>query len=146
MTPGIKNFSGGIISTDWVEVGFQGEDPSTDFRGTGRLGYVNLLYLVNVYTEKARRMLAIARDVKTEFFFACAAINVTFHLKKLLKSRQDLRLFLGGARTRDGVIFRFNELFCRVFEEFVNFWHRHPNNDSFMNFNTVMVGLQVIAD
>ncbi|NXQ78641.1 ELMD2 protein, partial [Quiscalus mexicanus] len=31
------------ISKQWCDIGFQGEDPKTDFRGMGLLGLVNLL-------------------------------------------------------------------------------------------------------
>ena len=30
------------ISTQWISIGFQAEDPSTDFRGAGFLGLTNL--------------------------------------------------------------------------------------------------------
>jgi hypothetical protein len=122
-----------------VQVGFQGEDPSTDFRGTGRLGYDNLLYFVNTYPNKAKKLLAIAHDKKTEYFFACASINVTFFLKKMLPTENDLCVFLGGARTVQGICFRFNEFFCRVFEEFIEYWRTSPKNTTFMNFNIVLV-------
>lgn len=31
------------ISKQWCEIGFQGNDPKTDFRGMGLLGLLNLL-------------------------------------------------------------------------------------------------------
>lgn len=122
-----------------MEVGFQGVDPSTDFRGTGTLGYENLVYFVKEHFESAKRILRVARDKKTEFFFACAAINVTFFLKKLLKENKSISEFLGGARTIESVKRRFNELFCSVFEEFAGVWEKDPRCGSFMNFNTVLV-------
>ena len=128
-----------IYSEEWVEIGFQGVDPSTDFRGTGTLGYENLKYFVKTYPKKAEKLLKIARDKKTEYFFACAAINVTFFFKKMMKTKPDLCKFLGGAKNLDGILFRFNELFCRIFEEFICFWEKHPSNNSFMNFNNVLV-------
>lgn len=128
-----------MLSEEWVEVGFQGEDPSTDFRGTGRLGYNNLIYLVKEYPEKAEKLLAIARRKETEYFFACAGINVTFFLKKMIPEDQQFAEFLGKARTIEGVERRFNEMYCMVFEEFIKFWNTHPENSSFMNFNKVLV-------
>ena len=41
------------IGSHWVQVGFQGNDPSTDVRGTGMLGVLNLLYFVTHYTQTA---------------------------------------------------------------------------------------------
>jgi len=31
------------VSSNWKDLGFQGEDPKTDFRGMGLLGLENLL-------------------------------------------------------------------------------------------------------
>ena len=33
------------VSKQWGDIGFQGDDPSTDFRGMGLLGLENLLYV-----------------------------------------------------------------------------------------------------
>ena len=128
-----------IVSEKWVEVGFQGVDPSTDFRGTGRLGYENLQYFVQTYPDKASRLLKIAQDKKTEYFFACAGINVTFFLKKMLKTETNLCVFLSEAKTEEGVLYRFNELFSLIFVKFISYWETHPQNNSFMNFNIVLV-------
>ena len=37
----------GRISKQWSEIGFQGNDPATDFRGMGILGLKCLLYPCN---------------------------------------------------------------------------------------------------
>ena len=31
------------VSKQWQDIGFQGDDPKTDFRGMGMLGLLNLL-------------------------------------------------------------------------------------------------------
>jgi hypothetical protein len=36
---------------EWNEIGFQGRDPATDFRGMGLLGLTNMLELVDRYTQ-----------------------------------------------------------------------------------------------
>lgn len=33
----------GRITSQWGEIGFQGDDPATDFRGNGLLGLANLV-------------------------------------------------------------------------------------------------------
>lgn len=38
----------GRISKQWCEIGFQGNDPKTDFRGMGLLGLHNLLWVENL--------------------------------------------------------------------------------------------------
>lgn len=37
----------GRISKQWCEIGFQGSDPKTDFRGMGLLGLHNLLWALS---------------------------------------------------------------------------------------------------
>lgn len=45
------------ISKQWSEIGFQGEDPMTDFRGMGILGLDNLIYFATNHTKVARLIL-----------------------------------------------------------------------------------------
>ena len=125
-----------------MNIGFQGKDPSTDFRGTGQLGLLNLMYLAENKLDSAKEMLSLSQSKRYEFFFACAAINITFNLKNMVS---DL-LFgqhLSNARTLEGVLNNFNELFCEVFSKFVTYWKNHHLNTTFMNFNTVLVRLLI---
>jgi hypothetical protein len=45
------------VSKQWGDIGFQGDDPKTDFRGMGLLGLDNLIYFSTKYTSTARRIL-----------------------------------------------------------------------------------------
>ncbi|KAK7926053.1 hypothetical protein WMY93_008363 [Mugilogobius chulae] len=47
----------GRISKQWCEIGFQGSDPKTDFRGMGLLGLSNLLYFAEHDKATALQML-----------------------------------------------------------------------------------------
>ena len=47
-----------LISEKWTDIGFQGKDPSTDFRGMGLLSLENLVFLATVYTDHARNILS----------------------------------------------------------------------------------------
>ncbi|PWA24405.1 hypothetical protein CCH79_00011885 [Gambusia affinis] len=47
----------GRISKQWCEIGFQGNDPKTDFRGMGLLGLQNLLYFAEHDRGAALQML-----------------------------------------------------------------------------------------
>lgn len=58
-------------------VGFQGNDPSTDFRGSGQLGLENLLFFVSARNEYAQEVLKFSLDKETWYFFAVAGINIT---------------------------------------------------------------------
>ncbi|KAJ1538097.1 hypothetical protein HK096_001794, partial [Nowakowskiella sp. JEL0078] len=45
------------ITKNWTSIGFQGSDPSTDFRGMGLLGLDDLIYFMKNHKEKATRVL-----------------------------------------------------------------------------------------
>lgn len=56
LRPGINLDS--RVSSLWQDIGFQGEDPKTDFRGMGILGLENLLYAFTnlcIYILKLKR-------------------------------------------------------------------------------------------
>ncbi|KAL6520544.1 hypothetical protein OROMI_032306 [Orobanche minor] len=42
----------GLVSDQWKEMGWQGKDPSTDFRGAGFISLENLLFFAKTYSEK----------------------------------------------------------------------------------------------
>ena len=68
-----------------MEIGFQGEDPSTDFRGSGLLGLKNLIYFVKFNDNKAREVLEISTSRKHWYFFAAAGINITGKLIHMIE-------------------------------------------------------------
>ena len=45
------------IGAHWKEIGFQGTDPKTDFRGMGLLGLHNLVYFCQCHNKIARQIL-----------------------------------------------------------------------------------------
>ena len=47
----------GRISRDWESIGFQGENPATDFRGMGVLGLHDLVHFSRAYPVEARQIL-----------------------------------------------------------------------------------------
>ncbi len=44
-------------SQHWLDIGFQRNNPCTDFRGTGELGLINLHYFTLKYKEEALKIL-----------------------------------------------------------------------------------------
>lgn len=65
------------ISDGWKEVGFQGDDPATDFRGMGLLGLENLLFFARTYPAAAAHVLSHSRHPHYGYSFACVGINLT---------------------------------------------------------------------
>lgn len=66
------------VSERWKELGFQGTDPSTDFRGAGLFGLTQLVHLVEKHPEQWNTMLS------PDFMTAAAGINVSMRLMTLL--------------------------------------------------------------
>ncbi|KAH9708242.1 ELMO domain-containing protein [Citrus sinensis] len=47
----------GLISDQWKEMGWQGKDPSTDFRGAGFISLENLLFFAKTFSTSFQRLL-----------------------------------------------------------------------------------------
>eukprot|EP00698_Gefionella_okellyi_P014785 TRINITY_DN4110_c0_g1_i2.p1 TRINITY_DN4110_c0_g1~~TRINITY_DN4110_c0_g1_i2.p1 ORF type:complete len:300 (+),score=26.14 TRINITY_DN4110_c0_g1_i2:249-1148(+) len=58
LRPGVRRT--GRLTEEWGEIGFQGVDPATDFRGMGMMGLRNLTYFARNRSSEATRLL---RDV-----------------------------------------------------------------------------------
>lgn len=65
------------VSPQWKEIGFQGEDPATDFRGMGILGLQCLLYLAEHCTDIARHLLIHSHHPQLGYSFAIVGINLS---------------------------------------------------------------------
>uniref|UniRef100_A0A3P8QX35 ELMO domain-containing protein n=1 Tax=Astatotilapia calliptera TaxID=8154 RepID=A0A3P8QX35_ASTCA len=63
----------GRISKQWCEIGFQGSDPKTDFRGMGLLGLHNLLYFAEHDKATALQMLHDSLQPKHKY------VHFAFH-------------------------------------------------------------------
>ncbi|CAH9121237.1 unnamed protein product [Cuscuta epithymum] len=76
----------GLISEQWKDMGWQGSNPSTDFRGCGFLSLENLLYFARNYAACFHRLLLkqVGDRATWEYPFAVAGINVSFMLIQML--------------------------------------------------------------
>ncbi|EGC40416.1 hypothetical protein DICPUDRAFT_96234 [Dictyostelium purpureum] len=69
------------VSEQWKQMGFQGTDPCTDFRGMGIFGLDNLVYFAEHYGDKFRKIVNSQVDRKDrEYPTATAGIVITFEL------------------------------------------------------------------
>ncbi|KFM82927.1 ELMO domain-containing protein 2, partial [Stegodyphus mimosarum] len=73
------------ISKQWTEIGFQGDDPKTDFRGMGILGLENLLFFASEYGDAARHVLLHSSHPSYGYSFAIVGINLTSMAYHMLK-------------------------------------------------------------
>jgi hypothetical protein len=118
LKPGVKRDS--RLSEQWSDIGFQGKDPATDFRGMGVLSLKNLVFFARHFPKEAAAILRAPGSPNT-YPFAAAGINLTSHLLHLLKQHPELlnTLFPGNGEDVLGV---FSELFCEEWIAFDDFY------------------------
>ncbi|XP_034708438.1 ELMO domain-containing protein A-like isoform X4 [Vitis riparia] len=130
-----------LISEQWKEMGWQGKDPSTDFRGGGFISLENLLFFARNYPKSFQDLLRKQEGDRAlwEYPFAVAGVNITFMLIQML----DLEAV--KPRSMAGAIFlkflsenesAFDLLYCITFKLMDNQWL--AMHASYMDFNTVM--------
>jgi len=66
-----------LIDRKWLEIGFQGPDPSTDFRGAGILALYNLYDFVTKRFDKSYQVYLDATDEIKWYFFAASGVNIS---------------------------------------------------------------------
>eukprot|EP00064_Thunnus_orientalis_P003829 superscaffoldBa00000328_g3840 len=105
----------GRISKQWCEIGFQGSDPKTDFRGMGLLGLHNLLYFAEHDKATALQMLHDSLQPKHKY------VSVSLHLdfyKRMITLKEHTKCF------------------GYLMQEFHRFWIEEDPSD-IMEFNRV---------
>ncbi|KAI4370330.1 hypothetical protein MLD38_018693 [Melastoma candidum] len=131
----------GLISDQWKEMGWQGKDPSTDFRGGGFISLENLLFFARYFPKSFQDLLRKREGDRSlwEYPFAVAGVNITFMLIQML----DLEAV--KPRTLVGATFlkylseneaAFDLLYCIAFKLMDRLWL--SMRASYMDFNAVM--------
>lgn len=77
-----------FMSNDWSEVGFQSMDPSSDFRGMGLLGLVQLHYFSLHRPKEAIEVLKESNHTRRFYPFAATGINISFFVYELMCERR----------------------------------------------------------
>jgi len=131
----------GIISAEWTSLGFQGSDPSTDFRSMGILGLHQLNHFATRKPDIAQLILKEFTEPGRNFPFAIIGINLTRLVMSLLNQRRlhvyiikrfanltinaSLAFLEGPSNDHDCiqyVIALVHDLYCEVYEEFYLVW------------------------
>lgn len=128
-------------SKQWVDIGFQGDDPSTDFRGMGIQGLEDLLYFVEKYPDQSQSALQHASHPVNWYPYAIVGINITKFAYQILESKK-LQLYLFQFGTE---IHNFQEFYCYLFFHFDQFWFHHQPPLSVMDFEAKFVEFQHIV-
>ncbi|XP_047974638.1 ELMO domain-containing protein A-like [Salvia hispanica] len=131
----------GMISDQWKDMGWQGANPSTDFRGCGFLSLENLLYFARNYPATFNRLLLKQAGERSEweYPFAVAGINVSFMLIQMLDLHSEKPRCLPGFNFltllgEDGDAF--DILYCIAFTMMDAQWL--AMHASYMDFNEVL--------
>lgn len=125
----------------WKEMGWQGTDPSTDFRGGGFISLENMIFFAKAYPVAFQDLLhkRVGNRSEWEYPFAVAGINISFMLVQML----DLQS--GSPSTSVGLHFlellaeddmAFDNLFCVAFQLMDAQWL--AKRASYMEFNDVL--------
>lgn len=65
------------FGSHWQDIGFQGNDPATDLRGTGMLSLLTILYLVREQKSLAQKLYQLSQNETQNFPFCVLLINLT---------------------------------------------------------------------
>ncbi|XP_061992588.1 uncharacterized protein LOC133710517 isoform X1 [Rosa rugosa] len=131
----------GLVSDQWKEMGWQGRDPSTDFRGAGFISLENLLFFAKTFSTSFQCLLNKqgGKPAAWEYPFAVAGVNITFMIMQMLdleatKPRSFIRaVFLQMLLESE---WAFDLLYCVAFMVMDKQWLER--NATYMEFNDVL--------
>ncbi|CAL4914162.1 unnamed protein product [Urochloa decumbens] len=125
----------------WKEMGWQGTDPSTDFRGGGLISLENLIFFARNYPKSFQMLLNKVQGQRSdwEYPFAVAGINISFMLIQMLDLQSTVPSSKSGIRFLE-LLGRdenaFDHLYCVAFRMLDAQWL--VKRASYMEFNEVM--------
>ncbi|ORZ27908.1 ELMO/CED-12 family-domain-containing protein [Lobosporangium transversale] len=132
----------GRYTKQWSEIGFQGKDPATDFRGMGMLGLDDLVYYAKHYPISSKHALECSHDKISWYSFAIVGINITAFAVQTLRTRQlQYYLFLNGT---DRSVY--HELYCYLFHRFNGYWTSLDPKPSVMDFERVFTDFKIMME
>ncbi|CAG9533807.1 unnamed protein product [Cercopithifilaria johnstoni] len=111
------------MTDQWMKIGFQGHDPSTDFRGMGILSLEQLIFLAQYDVAHAQSILSLSNHPLYGFPMAVTGINLTALVKRLLQGNA-LKMHFYNTLCDTPTIDNFHHVFCQVFKLFCAFWTR----------------------
>jgi len=146
-----------LQSPDWKKLGFQSENPLSDFRASGFFCLKNLIFFSEKYTKKFKYLLDINESRPGAYYpFAIASFNVTMMLCELLGWGWKKP---GVSTAKDPVVYSrmvsmlfkndvsmeftenvFSELYCLVMVEMDNEWEE--SKATYMDFPVVITNSQ----
>ncbi|GFS21322.1 ELMO domain-containing protein 2 [Elysia marginata] len=123
------------VGQHWTEIGFQGDDPATDFRGMGLLGLDQLIFFAEAYPQQALQVLSQSHHPQFGFSFSIVGINMTEMCVTLLNKRRFSSYFYSFEKPKPGLT-DFHRIYCHIFHGFAQFWFAE-RPESIMEFGRV---------
>uniref|UniRef100_A0A8C4WYG2 ELMO/CED-12 domain containing 2 n=1 Tax=Eptatretus burgeri TaxID=7764 RepID=A0A8C4WYG2_EPTBU len=123
------------ISKQWGDVGFQGNDPQTDFRGMGMFGLLNLQYFASQHQNVARSVLSHSHHPQYGFSFAIVGIDLTEMVYTFLR-KGTLKCHMYNVAPATPSLRDIHEVFCILFSDFDKFWRQAKPRD-IMEFSAI---------
>nr|DAD36577.1 TPA_asm: hypothetical protein HUJ06_007218 [Nelumbo nucifera] len=125
----------------WKEMGWQGSDPSTDFRGGGFISLENLIFFAKKYPDSFQSLVhkKEGRRSEWEYPFAVAGINISFMLVQMLDLHSGKPASVAGIRFLELLSedeMAFDNLYCVAFQMLDAQWL--AKRASYMEFNEVL--------
>ncbi|KAK1583224.1 hypothetical protein Q3G72_021987 [Acer saccharum] len=125
----------------WKEMGWQGSDPSTDFRGGGFISLENLIFFAKKFPDSFQRLLHKQDGTRAawEYPFAVAGINISFTLIQMLDIQSGNPSSVAGIRFLELLKedeMAFDNLYCVAFQMMDAQWL--AKRASYMEFNDVL--------
>ncbi len=110
-----------IPDEGWKDLGFQGTDPATDFRGVGIFGLEQLVYLAN--GVHGRKIYEEAQYGPFWYSFSVVALNITNAICTLLKTnRLDKLIYSTNDASDAGGLILLNNLYVELMIIFHREW------------------------
>eukprot|EP00794_Sanderia_malayensis_P014376 gene14373-15874_t len=126
----------GRYTLQWGEIGFQGKNPATDFRGMGILSLRNLIFFIDKQPDEVKRMFSLSLHPRFGYPFSVAGINLTGVAFDLLRSGKLKSYFYATDETSYNIE-HFQDVFIRLFNGFTTYYiSSEPEN--IMEFNQLL--------
>ncbi|CAH1647216.1 unnamed protein product [Spodoptera littoralis] len=109
------------VTKQWQYIGFQGDDPKTDFRGMGLLGLENLLYFATEYPQVSSHVLSHSLHPRYGYTYAIVGINITSMAYYLLQDGS-AKTYMFNAKQCLPNVNLFHKFYCYLFYEFDKMW------------------------
>ncbi|CAO3597997.1 unnamed protein product [Absidia cylindrospora] len=111
------------LTRQWGDIGFQGNDPASDFRGMGMQGLDDLVYYAKTYPGASQRAFISSQHPISWYPFAIVGINISQFTIQLLRTRQ-LQHYL----FQYGISYSiYQDLYCFLYTTFNDYWISHEN-------------------